>query len=185
MFFEKQSKTHSPSIHEMRMELMFPSSKQEKTKKGYDFSSFQFKTEKAEISKKEIFFVKQYIENVRNFDFRKLDLFEMTPEVAEEYYLYKKRKEGKIKTKNTYFSFYEIDGTINYFKVFSGLFSENEFIKERALEVLEENLKEFVRSQVFIDYFSMIFSCGVALILFFNIFFNISTFFEYYLGFLF
>lgn len=185
MFFEKQSKTHSPSIHEMRMELMFPSSKEKKIKKGYDFSSFQFKSEKAEISKEEIFFVKQYIEYIRNFDFRKLDLFEMNSEVAEDYYLYKKRKEGKIKTKNTYFSFYEIDGTINYFKVFSGLFSENDFVKERALNILEENLKGLVRSQAFVDYFSMIFSCGVALLLIFNIFFNISAFFEHYLGFLF
>ena len=183
--FEKQSKTHSPSIHEMRMELMFPSSNQKKKKKGYDFSSFQFKAEKAEIAQKEIFFVKQYIENIRNFDFKKFDLFEMTPEVANEYYLYKQRKEGKYKTKNTYFSFYEIDGTINYFKVFSGLFSENEFVRERAVTMLEDNLKYFVRSQVFLDYFSMIFSCAVVLFLFFNIFFNIPAFFEHYLGFLF
>ena len=185
MFFEKQSKTHSPSIHEMRMELMFPSSTQKKTKKGYDFSTFQFKAEKAELSKKEIFFVKQYIENIRDFDFGKFDLFEMSPEVAEEYYLYKKRKEGKIKTRHTCFSFYEIDGTINYFKVFSGLFSENEFIKERAVAILEENLRVLVRSQEFIDYVSMVFSCAVVLFLFFNIFFNIPTFFEHYLGFLF
>jgi hypothetical protein len=66
----------------------------------------------------------------------------------------------------------------------SKLFSD-EFIKERAIEMLEENLKHFIRSQVFIDYFSMIFSCAVVLFLFFNIFFNISTFFEHYLGFLF
>lgn len=185
MFFEKQSKTHSPSIHEMRMELMFPSSNQKKKKKGYDFSSFQFKAEKAEISKKEISFVKQYVENIRRIDLRKFDLFEMTPETANEYYLYKQRKEGKNKTRNTYISFYEIDGSINYFKVFSGLFSENEFIKEKAIRILEENLGEFVRSQLFLDYFSMVFSCGLALFLLFHIFFNIPMFLEHYLSFLF
>lgn len=186
MFFEKQSKTHSPSIHEMRMELMFPSSNQKKIKKGYDFSSFQFKTGKSEITKQEISFVKQYIEVIRNFslNLKKLDLFEMTPEVANEYYLYRKRKEGKNKTKNTYFSFYEIDGTINYFQVFSGLLSENEYIKEKAMRILEENFKDFVRSQEFLDYFSMIFSWAVVLFLFFNIFFNMPTFLEHYLSFL-
>ena len=185
MFFEKQAKTHSPSIHEMRMEQLFPSSNYKSKKKGYDFSSFSFFTEKAEASKKEISFLKQCVKYIRSIDFKHFDLFEMTPDTANDYYLYKKRKEGNFKTKNTNFSFYEIDGTINYFKVFSGVFSENIYIRERAMGLLEESLGEFVRSQVFLDYFSMIFSCGVAIFLFLNIFFNISTFFKYYFNFLF
>lgn len=187
MFFEKQAKTHSPSIHEMRMEQMFPSSnyKNKSKKKNYNFSSFSFLNEKAEVSKKEISFLKQCVKYIRSIDFKHFDLFEMTPDTADDYYLYKKRKEGKRKTKNTNFSFYEIDGTINYFKVFSGVFSENIYIKERAMGLLEESIREFIHSQIFIDYFSMIFSCGVAIFLFLNIFFNISTFFKHYLNFLF
>lgn len=193
MFFEKQTKTHSPSIHEMRMEQMFSSSsyKKEKKKKSYDFNFFSILTEKAEIykkveiSKKGASFLKKCIEYIRKVDLKNIDLFEMTPTLADDYFLYRKKREGKNKRKNKNFSFYEIDGTINYFKVFSGLFSENIYIRQKAMVLFEESIGDFVRSQVFLDYVSMIISCGIAVFLFLNIFFNISTFFKYYLNFLF
>lgn len=183
MFFTKQTLAYTPSIHEMRMEQLFSSSDYDvkNRNKNYNFSFFSL-NKRAEISKNKTSFFKQSVESINNFDIRKFDLFQMTPDIANDYYLYKMKKEGK---RNYNSSFYEIDGSINYFRVFSGLFSENIYIKEKAMSLFKETLVDFIHSQVFFDYFSMIFSCSVAIFLFFNLFFNVSTFFKYYLNFLF
>lgn len=185
MFFAKEAVTYTPSIHEMRMEQLFPSSSynvKNRNKINYDYSTFS-NNKSAVISKNEKSLFKQSVESIKNFDIKNVDLFKMTPDTANDYYLYKLKKEGKIRNSN--FSFYDIDGSINYLTVFSGIFSENIYAKEKAKSLLIENLDDFIHSQVFADYFSMIFSCSVAAYLFFNLFFNASTFFKYYLNFLF
>lgn len=188
MFFTKELDAYTPSIHEMRMGQLFPSSNYKdnykKTKKRNNEYDFSFITgEKTKTIKRKKSFLQVCIDDISSFDLKKTNLFQITPDIAYDYYLYKIKKEGKIR--NTNFSFYDIDGSINCSRVFDGLFSDNPYTKEKAKYLLREVIAEFTRSEAFIDYVSMIFACSVATFLFFSLFFNASTFFEYYLNFLF
>ena len=101
----------------------------------------------------------------------------MSSDVAEEYYLYKKRrKENRLRKERANTTFYGIDGTLNYLKVLKGMFSDNVYFRREAKRLFKLNIGKFLRSDEFMDYVTLILSCGVLAFLFFSLFFNIGLF---------
>lgn len=179
MFLKKDK--HSPSIDHIRMEQMFPTFNK-KQKKNFINSSNTFlgnckRNTKGTSIKNDSSFLKGVIEYIRGIDIEDINLLGMSSDVAEEYYLYKKRrKENRLRKERANTTFYGIDGTLNYLKVLKGMFSDNVYFRREAKRLFKLNIGKFLRSDEFMDYVTLILSCGVLAFLFFSLFFNIGLF---------
>lgn len=191
----------SPSIHEMRLSQMLgdkksscgynkkdkvPLDRDEKTKK---INFFEKNTQILKQEKNINFKFGKIFKNIKEISFNELDfpdlslddlnLFKMSSDVAHDYYVYSVKKKNKRVESCRNFSFYEFDGSINYFRVGLGIFSDDDKTQETAIRLFVHNFDSFVSSQFFLDLLSMIFALTILLYLYFSLFFNVVEFLKY------
>ena len=119
-----------------------------------------------------------------NFDFKFIRKCFLFKNIDNEYYAYKIIKENKVKAKYRDFTFYDNDGHLNYLKIVASLFSDCEFTKNKATEILFRNLKAFFKNQLVIDFAIMCVCIFVLAYIFFTLFFNFNEFIQYKIHFL-
>lgn len=118
---------------------------------------------------------------ISNSGIFKIKMLLISEEVDREYKVYKANKTRSRKSSRIakHFSFYNHDGSFNCLGILLGMCSDDVNIRDKALRLFFSNMEKITSSEEFRDLINFTFSVSVFLVLYCNLFFNVSEFIKH------